>query len=293
MVYWLRLKGWKTSLSYQNKFKEALNRLSKSVIGLIIVVLIVFAGINSGFIVNTGEVAIIKTLGKVTEIKDEGLNFKIPFIQTKETMTVREQTIKFGVGEENSPIEVSTKDLQSVIIELTVSDIVSDPMKLYRAFTGNHVRSLLVPRIRDAVQTNVAKYTIEEFVSQRGKLASDIFEELKSELEPYGLTLTNVSITNHDFSDAYETAVEEKKIAEQKVEAEKSRQQQLIVEAENKVKLAELKIKEFELQAQANQIESQSLTQQILTKMMIEKWNGELPKVTSDAQPLITPDLLQ
>lgn len=275
------------------KAKSILNRLLKSSVGILILAIIIVLAISSSFTVKTGEVAIIKNFGKATEIKTEGLNFIIPFVQSKETMVVREQTIKFGVNEENSPIEVSTKDLQSVIVELTVSDIVSDPMKLYKAFTGNHVRSLLVPRIRDAVQSNVARYTIEEFVSQRALLASNIFDELKEELAPYGITLTNVSITNHDFSDAYEAAVEEKKIAEQAVEAEKSRQQKLIVEAENKVKLAELNIKEQELQAQANKIESESLTQQILQKMMIEKWNGELPKVNGENQPLITPEVFQ
>ena len=126
---------------------------------------------------------------------------KWPIAQTRETITTREQTIRFGVGEESPPISASTKDMQTVEIEITVSDIVNNPEALYRAFTGRHVPSLLVPRIRDAVQSNVAKYTIEKFVAERAQLAKDIFDELKDELSPYGITLTNVSIVNHDFSD--------------------------------------------------------------------------------------------
>ena len=207
-------------------------------------------------------------------------------------MQVREQTIKFGSGEEFPSIEVSTKDMQTVSIDLTMSDITTDPLKLYNSFTGNHVTSLLVPRVRDAVQSNVARYTIEQFVSQRAQLANDIFDELEEEFLPYGLTLTNVSITNHDFSDAYEAAVEEKKVAEQAVEAERSRQEKFIVEQESKVKLAELKIQEREATAKANQVESQSLTDEILTKMMIEKWDGVLPKVTGETSTIISPELL-
>ncbi|ERT44566.1 hypothetical protein HMPREF1768_01895, partial [Fusobacterium nucleatum CTI-7] len=38
---------------------------------------------------------------------------------------------------------------------------------------------------------------------------------------------------------------------------------------------------EKELQAKANEIESNSLSPQLLKKMAIEKWNGILPKVQS------------
>ena len=40
-------------------------------------------------------------------------------------------------------------------------------------------------------------------------------------------------------------------------------------------------LKEKELQAKANEIESNSLSPQLLKKMAIEKWNGILPKVQS------------
>ena len=58
-------------------------------------------------------------------------------------------------------------------------------------------------------------------------------------------------------------------------------QEKLKVEAENKVKLAEYALREKELQAKANEIESNSLSPQLLKKMAIEKWNGVLPKVQS------------
>lgn len=275
-------------------FDKIKNMTVRLFVTIVIVVLAVVIGASSMFTVQTGEVAIVKRFGKVMSTKGEGLNFKIPLVDTVEIITVREQTIRFGIGEEYSPISASTRDMQTVEIEVTVSDIVNDPMKLYTSFTGNHVRSLLVPRIRDAVQSNVAKYSIEQFVAQRAALASNIFNELKEELEPYGITLTNVSITNHDFSDSYEAAVEAKKVAEQEVETERQKQQKKIVEAESAVKLAELEIEKKTLQAQANKIETESLSQQIITKYWIEKWDGKLPKVTtSDSGIMITPEILE
>lgn len=274
-------------------FEKIKSTSTKIIVTVLLLVVIAVVATTSMFTVQTGEVAIMKRFGKVTGIKKEGLNYKLPFVDSSEIVVVKEQTIRFGEGEEYATLSASTRDMQTVQIELTVSDVVNDPLKLYTSFTGNHVNALLVPRIRDAVQSNVAKYTIEQFVAQRAALATNIFDELKVELEPYGITLTNVSITNHDFSDSYEAAVEAKKVAEQEVETERQKQEKKIVEAESAVKLAELEIQKKTAQAQANKIETESLSEQILTKYWIEKWNGQLPKVSSsDTGLIVTPELL-
>lgn len=49
----------------------------------------------------------------------------------------------------------------------------------------------------------------------------------------------------------------------------------------------------IEGQKEANKVESESLTQEILTKYWIEKWDGKLPKVSSDDSGIIlSPELL-
>lgn len=257
-----------------------------SVIAIIILILL----FGSFYNVDTGQVAIIKRFGKVIAIKEEGLNFKIPIIDHAYKMNVREQTLKFSNEGENNDanaISASTKDMQTVLVSVTVSDIVSDPMKLYRAFTGNHVRSMMIPRVKDAVQSQVAKYTIEEFIAKRDQLSQDIYTDLEENFANYGVTLTNISIIDHDFSDAYESAVEAKKIAEQQVEEEKQKQQKLIVEQENKVKLAELEVERKKLEAEANSVITSSLSKEILQKQMIEKWDGKLPYVNGNSNGVI------
>ena len=205
-------------------------------------------------------------------------------------MNIREQTMKFsneGDSNDAPDISASTRDMQTVLVSVTVSDIVTDPMKLYRAFTGNHVRSMMIPRVKDAVQTQVSKYTIEEFIAKRDQLSQDIYDDLEKTFANYGITLTNVSIIDHDFSDAYEAAVEAKKIAEQQVEEERQKQQKLIVEQENKVKLAELEVEKKRLEAEANKIVTDSLSKEILQKQMIEKWDGKLPYVNGNSNGVI------
>lgn len=266
----------------------------KIVAGSLCVVAVVILLLTSFYNVDTGQVGIVKRFGKVIAIKEEGLNFKAPLIDKVYKMNVREQTLKFSYEGDNNDapaISASTKDMQTVLVSVTVSDIVSDPMKLYRAFTGNHVRSMMVPRVKDAVQSQVARYTIEEFIAKRDQLSKDIYNDLENTFAGYGVTLTNVSIIDHDFSDDYEKAVEAKKIAEQQVEEERQKQQKLIVEQENKVKLAELEVEKKKLEAEANKIVTDSLSKEILQKQMIEKWDGKLPYVTGGSDTILSPEM--
>lgn len=268
-----------------------ISKIVKMVVVGFLVITLSSIFLTNCYTVKTGEVAVISTFGKLDRIEYEGLHFKIPFIQSKDFMETREKTYIFGKTQEmDTTLEVSTKDMQTIKLEFTVQANISDPEKLYRAFGLKYEWRFIRPRVNEIVQSTIAKYTIEEFVSMRATISSEIFRELQDDFMAYGLNVSNVSIVNHDFSDEYERAVEEKKIAEQAVQKAKSEQEKLSVIAENKVKLAEYALKEKELQAKANAIESNSLTPQLLKKMMIEKWNGELPKVQGNSSNLIKLD---
>lgn len=251
-------------------------------LGFISVVLLALFFHNC-YSVNTGEVVIISTWGKIDRVDTEGLNFKIPFIQSKSYMEIREKTYNFAKTDDiDTSLEVSTKDMQSILIDLTVQANITDPEKLFRAFNNTHEHRFIRPRVKGIVQATISKYTIEEFVSKRSEISRIINQDIASDLAEYGINVSNVSITNHDFSDEYEKAIELKKVAEQAVERAKAEQQKLLVEYENKVKVAELDLKEREIRAKANSIESNSLTPLLLRKMLIEKWDGVLPKVQGE-----------
>ena len=236
-----------------------------------VAIFLLILALTNCYTVDTGEVAIISTFGKITKVENEGLHVKIPFVQGKTFMETREKTYIFGRTDEmDTTMEVSTKDMQSIKLEFTVQASITDPEKLYRAFNNKHEQRFIRPRVKEIIQATIAKYTIEEFVSKRAEISRLIFEDLKDDFSQYGLSVSNVSIVNHDFSDEYERAIESKKVAEQ---------EKLKVEAENKVKLAEYALQEKELQAKANAVESNSLTPQLLRKMAIEKWDGKLPQV--------------
>lgn len=262
-------------------------------LGVLLLVTLIFS-IMSIFTVDTGEVAIVSTFGKVTAIKQEGLHVKMPFMQKKTKIETREKSYLFDKTEEaDTTLEVSTKDMQSIKIQFSVQASITDAEKLYKAFKNKHEGRFIRPRVKEVVQSTVAKYTIEEFVSKRAEISKLIFEDLEDDFKKYGLTVSNISIMNHDFSDEYENAVESKKVAEQAVEKAKAEQQKLLLEQKSRVELAELQLKEKEIQAKANKVEATSLSKELLQKMAIEKWNGELPKVQGNQSNLITTEFLK
>lgn len=268
-----------------------------------LVLFLVLTAFSAAYTVETGEVAIISTFGKVEGISGPGLNFRVPFIQSIEIMETREKNYTFVkthyngnfdyVGVDDTSMTVSTKDLQSVNIEFSVQASIVDPELLYTSFRNRHEASFIRPRVREIVQSTIAKYTIEEFISKRSEISKLILKSLEEDFKTYGIIVSNISIINHDFSNEYEAAIERKKVAEQAVETAKSEQEKLAVEASNRVKIAEYELQEKELKAKANQVEAASLSPELLEKMKIEKWNGVMPYVTGNSDTLISFDNLK
>jgi regulator of protease activity HflC (stomatin/prohibitin superfamily) len=124
--------------------------------------------------------------------------------------------------------------------------------------------------------------------------------------EEYFVNIVTVVLTNIDFSDAFELAVEEKMIAEQtKLKADYENETKIAkaeAEAEAKIREAEAQIAIAEAQAEAlliaaeaeaeaNRILDESLTDTIIRYTMASAWDGKLPVVTGDGD-YILPDTL-
>src|SRR3712207_4549525 len=94
----------------------------------VLVIIICALFFTNCYSVDTGEVAIVSRFGKINRIDTEGLNFKLPFVESKQFMETREKTYIFGKTEEaDTTLEVSTKDMQSIRIDLTVQANIVDP----------------------------------------------------------------------------------------------------------------------------------------------------------------------
>ena len=245
----------------------------KIVIPVVIVVVLALIVANSVAIVDAGHTGVVTTFGKVNEgVLQEGLHFKIPFIQQVVKIDNRIQKLEVNT-------EAFSKDLQSVNTVLAINYRVDTgkSYSIYKNIGADYENVLVVPAVNEVLKAITATYTAEESVTNRQLISDGLVTGLNEKLNDIGLYVTDVNIIDFDFSDAFITAIEEKQVAQQQL---------LKAETEKKTKItnaqadAEAQKIRAEGEAEANKTISQSLTDQVIENKKIEKWNGELPKVS-------------
>jgi len=222
--------------------------------------------------VKTGEIGIKTRFGKITNTYlSEGINFKLPF-EKIETVNIKVQKY-----ENEETLETSTKDMQIVTgIKVVVNFQVEggQAVELYRNVGSNYKETVLEPSIQETIKSIISKYTAEELVTKRSDVAIDIQNTLNDRTHKNGINIVSININNFDFSKTYNESIERKAVAEQNA---------LTAQQELETTKAEAEKKKIEAQAEAdaNKIKEKSLTDKIIQQQFIEKWNGELPKVTN------------
>jgi regulator of protease activity HflC (stomatin/prohibitin superfamily) len=146
---------------------------------------------------------------------------------------------------------------------------------LYKNVGKQYETVILQPAIQESIKAVTSQYTAEELITNRSDVSKKCMETLDSKVKGYGLIIDNFNIIDFDFSAEFNKAIEEKQVAEQKVLTAKQELEKEKIEAEKKLVKAEAEKK-------ANELLNKTLTDEVLMQQFIDKWNGQLPKVTSD-----------
>ena len=241
--------------------------------------------------VDSGETGFFTRWGEITssEPLNEGLHFYEPVGTDLVTYSIRNQTI-------TTKTPVFTKDVQSMDIELSVTFNLEKAkvIPLHRSTGKNYTQVLIVPSILSAAKDALGKMEAGDIVSNREIATQNIAKMLSEKLTPYGINVTLVNITNIDYSDAFEKAVEEKQVALQKSIKEKNETARLREVAEQNVIKAEAEAKAQLLQAEAEakamlvkaEAEAKSIDMRnkalsastaLIQYETVRTWDGKLP----------------
>jgi regulator of protease activity HflC (stomatin/prohibitin superfamily) len=221
-------------------------------------------------IVGAGERGVIMRFGKVQDaILDEGIHPILPLVTSVKTLSVRVQKTDIKA-------DAASKDLQSITTDLAVNWNVN-PAKVNQVFqqVGDEeqiVTSILSPAISEVLKAATSKKTAEEIITKRTELKTEIDNSLKKRLQPYGVIVRDVSLINFGFSPEFSKAIEAKQIAEQEAKQAEFTVQKATQDAQAEIKRAKGK-------AEAQRLQRQTLTAEILQQQAIEKWNGQFPTV--------------
>lgn len=235
------------------------------VIGVLLCIAMVFAFIAVPFsfhTVDTGEVAVVKHLGKAKEVKTAGTHYDFWITNKYQKYDGKVQNINIETAAYSSDAQTMTVQmtLQYQVLTDKVMDIASQYGTLDALTT--RITAIATEKTKSALSGHKAM----DIIANRQDMSPAVEEAIREAIgDEYFVNVVAVVLTNIDFSDAFESAVEEKMIAEQK---------QLKAEYD-----AAAKVTAAKAEAEANELLEKSLTDKILEEMFIDKWDGKLPEV--------------
>ncbi len=269
----------------------------KRKIALIFIILI--GGISStgcASTVQTGEIGIRTSFGKLVKTENPGLHFYTPFKGDIQKLNLQSQTITI-------PIPAYSKDSQIAPenkIQVTFSLLENEAERVFKRYGQQYKVSQVEPRVANIFREEFGTRNALQIVQNRQELNNAVQTRLTKELQSLGLEVEAVNISIK-FSAAFEKVAEEAAIArsqankaEQELQRVKFEEQQKLARAE-----ADKQVKVFQAQAQAESIRLQTeelnrnpnyikLLEAQTKLKAAENWNGQLPNyMGSSAIPFI------
>jgi len=249
----------------------------KLIIGVIVLVLLVGI-INASFeIVGAGERGVVfSKFGGVKDlILNEGLQFKIPFIEDIIPVDVK-------VQKSQTDATAASKDLQTVSSTIALNYHI-DPEQVNTVYQdlGLFFKDrVLDPAVQESVKAVSAQFTAEELITRRSEVSRNIENNLKERLLEFNIITDGFNIIDFSFSREFNSAIEAKQTAEQQALKASRDLDRIKIEAQQKITQAKA-------EAESQRIQRETISPTILQLRAIEKWDGRFPQVIGGAMPFI------
>lgn len=243
-------------------------------IGVIALIIIIFlASITT---VPTGYVGVKTRFGKVqNDVIQEGLNFKQPFVEKIVKIDCKTKKIE-------TTSESSTKDMQTVQATVVVNYNVNKETAntLYKEVGKNYESIIINPAILESIKSSMAQYTAEELITKRAEVSNKIQETLSQKITRRGFNITEFNLTNIDFSDEYDKAIEAKAVKQQEVVTAKAELEKAQVDNKKKIENAKAEAEVMRQQNKTTTDKTLQLKKLEVQEQLIKKWDGKLPSTT-------------
>ena len=258
-----------------------------SIAAAIICILWILAGCIT--VIPTGYIGIKTSFGKVSQKElTTGIHFSIPFAQNISKINNKQQDVTIA-----DKIWGETSDKTPVYAEnVTVTYNISAEKSVWLYSNVTNMDDIINNGIvASAVKSAMAELGPED-VTNRGKVEplaqQKLTEALNAKYGEDAVTVHQVIISNMDFEDVYNDAIQQKSIAQQtdarqkienETESAKAESDKTVANKNSEAKAEKMKI-EAEAQADANKRVAESISDGLIDYQKVEKWDGKLPTVT-------------
>ncbi|MEM8816194.1 MAG: SPFH domain-containing protein [Pseudomonadota bacterium] len=244
-----------------------MNRLAPAKFVLVIAVLGAMAYM-SAYTVQSGNVAVERTLGKVNHTEQgQGLNFKAPILTTKQEFSAKEIAIDIDDLKPKAADNLSLRDLDVSLYYRVPPERISELVVKYAASAVRGPEGIWLPayglvmrEARAAIYEKVSEIDSLQLHKQRELLQNEVLSELQGRLEQSDsgdIYVTRVVVRALNTDPSIEAAIREAVEAEKRLEAKQ-------VQVEIAKKDAEIEIERAKGIAEANSIINKSLTAEYL-----------------------------
>lgn len=234
-----------------------------------------------------------------------------PFGGTKETTlsegfhgkNILDKVYKISTEVQTMTVEnltTQTKDAQFLnsTLDIKYRVNVSNAYLIFKQYRTLDTMSqnLIIPTTQRTLELITTKYNVIDILGEsRSSIYSELELALAAEFEKYGVEFYSISIIDMDAGEALEKAITEEAVAKKAVETAEQNLLKTQTEAKQKsvqaqaeqdaAKIeAETKLIEAEAEKKANELLNQSLSEDILQKEWIDKWDGHMPTYYSGSE---------
>jgi regulator of protease activity HflC (stomatin/prohibitin superfamily) len=268
---------------YEPRIPKQVFKKSYLVIALLIIGFFVLIAINPFVTIGAGERGIVLNFGAVQPlVLSEGIHIVIPIVQKVIKMDVK-------VHKAQTNADASSRDLQEVTTVIAINyHILPDKANMiYQSIGVSYKERIIDPALQEVVKAVAATYTAEELITKRPIVSTAMKDGLTERLHKHFIIVDEFSIVNFAFSKLFMEAIESKQTAEQLALKASRDLDRIKIEAEQKITQAKAEAEALRLQKENISPDLIKLRRIEATMKAIDKWNGIMPKVTTQTMPFI------
>ena len=196
--------------------------MKKSGILIILVLILIFAGLNATYTVREDQYACTVRFSKIIETVDQpGLHFKVPFLDNIRYFSKATQLYDIP------PSEVLTSDKQNMTVDCYILWSISDPKLFYQtlgstAVAEQRLDALTYNELKTVMGTLAQSDIINmEDGAKRNEIYDNLAADVDSLAKTYGIRVEDVKIKQFDLPESNLNAVYSRMISERNQMAEK------------------------------------------------------------------------
>lgn len=204
-----------------------IKRFVTAVAATLFLLIIIFGSV---FKISEGERGVLTRNGAFVAVMEPGLGFKVPIFDQVAVVEIRNMRIEV-------PVHVYSSDTQQYEAAVSVNyDL--NPSEVERIFKSEGVYYAdrrLQPLVETMLKEIAGKYTAQRTIQERDVFGAEVRDVIRAEAQRYGINVSEVQITNIDFTDQFENAIETAMLAKAGVEEQRNILEQRRVQAETRV----------------------------------------------------------